>query len=189
MGRPLKIKKTTTKDVGFNSFDELNSPVFPNTMTSTEFFGVVGGDDSAGTLATATYPTVKIRVKIGANAEADGSIIRQKGSIKYLVTDGTNTGICVLADLDDGALTNGTMTITMDEGDSTPKRISKLTNKWALDFTGGPTYSASAVVQRIRYLANFFDGGSTAQKSGTKNVPNTAAQQNIVTLGLVENNT
>jgi len=175
MGRPLKIKKTLTKDIGFNSFNAVEVPVFPNTMTATEFFGVVGGNDSAGNLATAAYPTVKIRVKIGA--------------IKYLVTDGTNTGICTLADLADGALTNNTMTITMDEGDSTPKRISKLTNKWALDYTGGPGYSAEAVVQRIRYVANFFDGGSTAQKSGTRNTANTAAQQNIVTLGLVENNT
>lgn len=189
MGRPLKIKKTLTKDIGYPAFDVLENPVYPVTVAATEFYGVVGGDDSAGTLATAAYPTVKIRVKIGANAEADGSIIRQKGAIKYLVTDGTNTGICTLADLDDAALTPNTMTITMDEGDSTPKRISKLTNKWALDYTGGPGYSAAAVVQRIRYVANFFDGGSTAQKSGTRNVPNTAAQQNIVTLGLVENNT
>ena len=181
MGRPLKIKKTTTKDVGFNAFNELENPVYPVTVAATEFYGVVGGDDSAGTLATATYPTVKIRVKIGANAEADGSIIRQKGSIKYLVTDGTNTGICTLADLADGALTDNTMTITMDEGDSTPVRISKLTNKWALDYTGGSSYSAAAVVQRIRYLANFFDGGSTAVKSGTRG--------QAVTLGLVENNT
>jgi hypothetical protein len=179
MGRPLKIKKTTTKDIGFNSFSELENPVFPVTVSASEFFGVVGGDDSAGTLATATYPTVKIRVKIGSAVEADGSIIRQKGSTKYLVTDGTNTGVCILANLADGALTANTMTITMDEGDSTPLRVSRLTNKWALDYSTPP----------VRYVANFFDGGSTAQKSGTKNVPNTAQQQNIVTLGLIENNT
>lgn len=179
MGRPLKIKKTTTKDIGFNSFDELQSPVYPVTVSATEFYGVVGGDDSSGTLATATYPTVKIRVKIGSNAEADGSIIRQKGSIKYLVTDGTNTGVCTLANLADGALTPNTMTITMEEGDSTPVRVSRLTNKWALDYSTPP----------VRYVANFFDAGSTAQKSGTRNVPNTATQQNIVTLGQIENNT
>lgn len=189
MGRPLKIKKTTTKDIGFNSFSELENPVFPNTLTSSEFFGVVGGNDSAGDLATAAYPTVKVRVKIGANAEADGSIIRQKGSIKYLVTDGTNTGTCTLADLDDAALTDNTMTITLDEGDSTPRRVSKLTNKYALDYTGGPTYAASAVIQRIRYVSNFFDGGSTTQKSGTRNEANSPTQQNLVTLGLIENNT
>ena len=176
MGRPLKIKKTTRIDIGFNAFNAVEVPVYPNTMAATEFYGVVGGSDAVD---TATYPTVKIRVKIGANAEADGYIIRQKGTIKYLVSDGTNTGVCVLADLADGALTDNTMTITLDEGDSTPLRVSKLTNKWALDYTGGATYSAAAVVQRIRYLANFFDGGSTAIKSGTTN--------QSVTLGLIEN--
>ena len=176
MGRPLKIKKTTTKDIGFNAFNAVEVPVYPVSMAATEFYGVVGGSD---TVDTAAYPTVKIRVKIGANAEADGYIIRQKGSIKYLVSDGTNVGTCVLSDLDDGALTANTMTITMDEGDSTPVRISKLTNKWALDYTGGSTYAAAAVVQRIRYLANFFDGGSTAVKSGTRG--------QAVTLGLVDN--
>ena len=176
MGRPLKIKKTTTVNIGFNSFDQLENPVFPGTVAATEFFGVVGGLTG---VAAGAYPTVKIRVKIGANAEADGAIVRQKGSTKYLVTDGTNTGVCVLADLDDGSLTTNTMTITMDEGDSTPVRVSRLTNKWALDYSTPP----------VRYLANFFDGGSTAIKSGTRNEPNTSDQQNIVTLGLIENNT
>ncbi len=176
MGRPLKIKKTLTKDIGYPAFDAVENPVFPVTLTAAEFFGVVGGDEDLG---TAAYPTVKIRVKIGTNAEADGFIIRQKGSTKYLVSDGTNTGVCVLADLDDGDLTDNTMTITMDEGDSTPLRVSRLTNKWALDYSTPP----------VRYVANFFDGGSTAQKSGTRNEPNTADQQNIVTLGLIENNT
>jgi hypothetical protein len=166
MGRPLKIKKTTTKDIGFNAFNAVEVPVFPNTMAATEFYGVVGGND---TVDTSTYPTVKVRVKIGGNAEADGYIIRQKGTIKYLVSDGTNTGVCVLADLDDGDLTDNTMTITMDEGDSTPVRVSKLTNKWALDYSTPP----------VRYVANFFDGGSTAIKSGT--------QGQTVTLGLIEN--
>ena len=176
MGRPLKIKKTTTKDIGFNSFNALESPVFPATMTNTEFYGVVGGSD---TVDTATYPTVQVRVKIGANAEANGYIIRQKASIKYLVSDGTNTGVCTLADLADSSLTDNTMTITMNDGDSTPRRISKLTNKYALDYTGGATYTAAAVVQRLRFLANFFDDGSTAIKSGTNN--------QTITLGLVEN--
>lgn len=184
MGRPLKIKKSTTTDIGFNAFNAVEVPVFPNTMTAAEFFGVVGGSD---TVDTAAYPTVKVRVKIGSNAEADGYIIRQKGSIKYLVSDGTNTGVCTLADLADGTLTDGTMTITYDTGDSAVTRISKLTNKWALDYTGGATYSAEAVVQRVRYLANFFDAGSTAIKSGTSGQANTATQQNIVTLAEVEN--
>lgn len=176
MGRPLKIQKvnnTIPTDVAYPPFSALTDPVYPVTMTSSEYYGVVGGTDS---VASATYPTVKIRVKVGSNAEADGFIIRQKGAIKYLVSDGTNTGVCTLADLADGTLTANTMTITYDTGDSAVTRISKLTNKWALDYTGGPTYSAAAVVQRIRYLANFFDAGSTAIKSGTNNQSVTLAE-------------
>lgn len=167
MGRPLKIKKTTTKDIGFNAFDQLTNPVKPGTMAATEFFGVVGGSD---TVDTATYPTVKCRVKIGTNAESDGYIIRQKGSISYLVSDGANTGVCTLANVADGALTSNTMTITYDTGDSAVTRISRLTNRWLLDYSTPP----------VRYLANFFDGGSTAIKAG-------AAQNATVTLGQVEN--
>lgn len=164
MGRPLKIKKTTTKDIGFPSFNAVEVPVYPGSMSASEFYGVVGGSDTAD---TASYPTTKVRVKIGSNSEADGWIIRQKGSTKYLVTDGTNTGVCVLANLNDGALTANTMTITYDTGDSAVTRVARLTNKWALGY------------DNVKYVANFFDGGSSAIKSGT--------QGQLVTLALIEN--
>ena len=84
MARPLKIAKSSTIDIGF-----------PNDGTSDNGFtgngiGVVGGDNVS--------LNVLVRVKIGANVEADGYILRQKGKRKFLVTDGTNTGIGVLAD-------------------------------------------------------------------------------------------
>jgi hypothetical protein len=91
MGRPLKIKKTTTGantgvDIGFNPFSALTAPVVPDGFTpnsATEYQGVVGGSN---TVDTATYPTVKCRVYItGIAAEEDGYIIRQKGAHKYLV--------------------------------------------------------------------------------------------------------
>jgi hypothetical protein len=85
-------------------------------------------------------------------------------------------GNCQLANLANASLTAGTMTITMDIGDSSTTRISKLTNKYALDWTGGNTYDAAAVVQRIRYLANFFDQGEVAIKSGTAQTNITLAQ-------------
>jgi hypothetical protein len=40
-------------------------------------------------VATATYPIVKVRVFVTGFAEADGYIIRQKGSRKFLVADAT----------------------------------------------------------------------------------------------------
>ena len=84
MGRPLKIKKSTTSDIGFNALSGLTAPVLPSPVfdTDTEYLGVVGGSN---TVDTATYPTVKCRVFITGFAEEDGYIIRQKGSHKYLV--------------------------------------------------------------------------------------------------------
>jgi len=83
MGRPLKIKKSTTSDIGFNPFASLTAPVAPPLFdNSTEYLGVVGGSN---TVDSATYPTVKVRVFITGFAEEDGYIIRQKGSHKYLV--------------------------------------------------------------------------------------------------------
>jgi hypothetical protein len=84
MGRPLKIKKSTTSDIGFNALAGLTAPVLPSPVfdNNTEYLGVVGGSN---TVDTATYPTVKCRVFITGFAEEDGYIIRQKGSHKYLV--------------------------------------------------------------------------------------------------------
>ena len=165
MGRPLKIKKTTTVDIGFPNIGSLTAPVNPETLNSDQFLGVVGGSN---TVDTAAYPTVKCRVFIsGAGAEADGWIIRQKGSTKYLVTDGTNTGVCILANEADGALTEGNMNITLTFGDSTAVNIARLTNRYALDYSN------------TRYLANFFTDEGTEIKSGTAG--------STLGLGLVEN--
>ena len=79
MGRPLKIKKSTTKDIGFNAVTTLTVPVYPEPMQGTQFFGVVGGANAS--VATSAYPVVKCRVRITGQAEADGYSITQKGSI------------------------------------------------------------------------------------------------------------
>jgi len=228
MGRPLKIKnglesgspQTGGIDIGFNSFNGLESPVIPSGMSSSEFLGVVGGTN---TVDSPAYPTITIRVKLdSAYTESDGYIITQKGSSKYLVAGlttvndedmvvgksyrilsvgttnweasgatggnpqvgdiftctavGAGTGtvqqvaVCSLANLADGALTAGTMTITLDEGDSTPVRVKRLSNKFALDFS----------TPSVRFAANFFDGGSTVTKSGAEN-------NGTITTGLIEN--
>jgi len=102
MGRPLKIKKiietgynATTGanpgvDIGFNALASLTAPVLPsNVWNGTEYLGVVGGTQPP-TIATANYPIVKVRVFVTGFAEADGYIIRQKGSRKFLVADATS---------------------------------------------------------------------------------------------------
>jgi hypothetical protein len=230
MGRPLKIKKSTTSDIGFNPFSALTNPVYPSdptTFDGTEYLGVVGGANA--NVATAAYPVVKCRAFI-VGAEDDAYIITQKGSTKYqvatvsavndedmvagrtyrILTVGTtnwaavggsssaaigdvftataagagtgtvqNVGTCVLANQADGALSLGNMNITLTTGDSTAQNISRLTNKFALD------YSTPAV----RYAVNFFSDEGYEVKSGTTGAVNASGQQNRVSLAIVENYT
>ena len=96
MGRPLKIKKTQTKDIGFPPLGQLESPVFPETLNTDQFIGVVGGANNIGgaSVATSANPVVKVTVHLPTggpgNDEAAGFIITQKGSTKYLVADTTS---------------------------------------------------------------------------------------------------
>jgi hypothetical protein len=83
MGRPLKIKKSTTIDIGFNDFGNVEVPVIPVGMTSTEFLGVVGGANVG--IATADYPVVAITANVNGQQGA-AYIITQKGQTKYLVS-------------------------------------------------------------------------------------------------------
>ena len=140
MGRPVKIKKSATVDVGFNN------------PTGGQYYGVVGGED---TLSTYAHPVLKVRVRITGESEADGWIVRQKGASKYLVEDASgNTGVCVLANTADSSLAEGTMTITAQDSGSTEFRIKRMSNKYALDFSDN------------RYLINFFDVAASVTKSG-----------------------
>jgi hypothetical protein len=112
MGRALKIKKTnigagttvtgsnpvvTTYnqnvlvDQGYPNFGTLTNPVVnsADTLSSTEFLGVVGGSPATST-ATATFPVIAAVVNValadGTNTTfGAGRIIRQKGSHKFLV--------------------------------------------------------------------------------------------------------
>jgi hypothetical protein len=229
MGRPLKIKKSTTSDIGFNPFSALTNPVYPSdptTFDGTEYIGVVGGANAS--VASAAFPVVKCRAFI-VGAEDDAYIITQKGTTKYqvatvsaindedivagrayrILTVGTtnwaaigasdsnaavgdvftatgagtgtgtvqNVGTCVLANQADGSLTLGNMNISFSEGDSTAQLISKLTNKFALDYSVPP----------VRYLTNFFSDEGFQIKSGTTGAVNVSGQQNRVSLAIVEN--
>ena len=258
MGRPLKIQKTSTGsgnggaavavDIAFPNFGSLTAPVVntANTLNTTQYLGVVGGAAPTDT-PSATNPRVDVIVNIadpsGAGlGVAQGYIIRQKGSHKYLVGDvtgvndgsfvvgqayqistvGTTTdwpaagapanyglgtiftatsvggsgdgaansvGVCVLAD--DVTPAAGLMAITFTFGDSTATTISKLTNKFLLDWTGGSTYADTSVIADKRYVTNFFTDEGTVIKSGTTAAANTgtvtAGQQNLLDLAIVDN--
>jgi hypothetical protein len=257
MGRPLKIQKTSTGsgnggaavavDIAFPNFGSLTAPVVntADTLNSTQYLGVVGGAAPTDT-PSATNPRIDVTVNI-ANPSgsgigvAQGYVIRQKGSHKYLVGDATgvndgsfvvgqayqivsvgttdwaaagapsnfgvgtiftatsvggagsgtanSVGVCVLDD--DVTPAAGLMAITFTTGDSTATTISKLTNKFLLDWTGGSTYAATSVIADKRYATNFFTDEGTVIKSGTTGAANTgtvaAGQQNLLDLAIVDN--
>ena len=99
-----------------------------------------------------------------------------------------SVGVCVLDDdVTPGA---GLMAITFTIGDSTATTVSKLTNKFLLDFTGGSTYDATSVIGDKRFAANFFTDEGTVIKSGTTAEANSGTvsggQQNLLDLALVD---
>ena len=164
MGRPLKIKETTTVDIGFNNLGSLTNPVYPATLNTTQFLGVVGGENSP--VATAAYPTVQCIVNVDAGTGVEqGYIVRQKGTIKYLVTGVTSGVTAVCEVVDDATPAINQMAIQMSvANDSTLINIKRLTNKFALDFSNN------------RYVTNFFTDNGSEIKSGTIGVTNGLAQ-------------
>lgn len=86
---------------------------------SKRFFGTGAGNQ------------IRVRAKIGANAEGDGYIIRQRTSNKYQVKVGANTGVCQLVDKANGALAANEMTITVLNDASASHRVKKLFNRVA----------------------------------------------------------
>lgn len=129
MGRPLKIAKYDSYRSQLLDTGLPNDGLTDNGFSSSGV-GVVGGQ----TNTHGDNLNIKARVKIGTHAEADGFILRQKGKHKFLVTDGTNTDVCTLADSVNGSLANGTMTVTVTKADSSTHRLASLTNKWGVGF-------------------------------------------------------
>jgi hypothetical protein len=253
MGRPLKIQKISTGsgnggasvgiDLGFPNFGSLTNPVKNSVgnMTNAQYLGVVGGA-AATDVPSATNPRVDVIVNI-ANPSgsgigvAQGYIIRQKGSRKYLVgsvtavNDGSfvvgqayqvitlgttnwqsigaesdlavggiftatgangggngvanSVGICVLDN--DVTPAAGLMAITYTNNDSTATPISKLTNKFLLDFAGGSGFTQAEVTNDVRFSANFFTDEGTVIKSGTTAAANVSGQQNLLDVVIVDN--
>jgi hypothetical protein len=106
-------------------------------------------------------------------------------------------GVCVLTS--DLTPTAGNMSISFfNTVDSTEQAISKLTNKYCFDFTGGETggnantgdvWDYDLVNQNVRFDANFFSDEGYEVKSGTTGAANSAGQQNRLSLAIVENYT
>ena len=134
MGRALKIKKSATVDIGFDNPKSAE----PATGRENDYYGVVGGNTA---LSTAAYPVVKVRVYIAGASEADGYIIRQKGSRKFLVTDGTNTGVVAL--VSNAVDAAGEASIVATDSASGTYYVTKLTAHRALVTRGTGTQFAT----------------------------------------------
>jgi len=106
-------------------------------------------------------------LSMGAPVGAAVGTIFQVTVASAAATSGTcqEVGVCVLDN--DSTPAAGLMAIGFSVGDSTVTYISKLTNKWLLDWTGGNGYTQSDITSDVRYASNFFTDEGTVIKSGT----------------------
>lgn len=106
-------------------------------------------------------------VAMGAPVGAAVGTIFQVTVASGAGTSGTcqEVGVCVLDN--DSSPAAGLMAIGFSVGDSSITYISKLTNKWLLDWTGGNDYTFNSITGDTRYVTNFFTDEGTVIKSGT----------------------
>lgn len=75
---------------------------------------------------------IKVRAKIGSNAVGEGFIVRQRGSKRFVVTVGANTGVCTLVDKDAGSLAANEMIVNVINDAGQLVRATKLYNRVAI---------------------------------------------------------
>jgi len=78
---------------------------------------------------TAGGNEIKVRYRATGEAEANGWIVKQLGSKKFRCTDGTNTEDCTLADVSQGSLDEGDMTITVKDDGGTARQVTKISGR------------------------------------------------------------
>jgi hypothetical protein len=145
---------------------------------------VVGQAYQISTLGTTDWPAAGAPANYGLGTVFTATSVGGSGN-----GAANSVGVCVLDD--DVTPAAGLMAITFTTGDSTATTISKLTNKFLLDWTGGSTYAATSVIADKRYVTNFFTDEGTVIKSGTTGAANTgtvtSGQQNLLDLAIVDN--
>jgi hypothetical protein len=75
---------------------------------------------------------IKVRAKIGSNAEGDGFIVSQRSTNKFKVTVGSDTGICALVNKSSGSLAANEMIINVLTDAGTWVQATKLYNRVAI---------------------------------------------------------
>lgn len=128
---------------------------------------------------------LKVRAKIGANAEGDGYIVSQRSSNRYRVTVGSNTGVCKLVVKSDGTLSANEMTITVLTDAGTTAQVSKLFNRTAIvndqkvKWTFAASLSDGAVQIEDEAATNFYTISISSQPANTSVVEPAAASFSV----------
>lgn len=77
---------------------------------------------------TAGGDEIKVQFHNGTGS-VNGWIVKQKGSKKFLCSDGTVTAICTLVDKASAALAAGEMTITVLDDGGTARQVTKIAGR------------------------------------------------------------
>jgi hypothetical protein len=94
---------------------------------------------------------IKVRAKIGSAAEGDGFIVKQKGTKRFVVTVGSDTGICRLVNKSTGSLAANEMIVNVVTDAGTQVQITKLYNRVAI--------IEDSTKVKWNFLADLTDGG------------------------------
>lgn len=143
MGRPLKIAKTTTVDIGIPNQNEIGN------------IGIVGGDvTSINTLSV----QANIEYATGQYADGDSYIVRQKGTYKYLVAnvaDPQLQGICYVTNAIEPAAA-GQMTIVGNDADDNEIILAVVTNEFCVAFDDQANITNSPVTSTNLQLGDAY---------------------------------
>lgn len=147
MGRPIKTAKLINgilSDTGYDNGDGL---------------GVVGGE--VDTTPSDTVKTIQCKFNDGSGV-LTGWIVRQKGSRKFLVTDGSVTATCILANTATPAF--GEMSIQITTADPATKFLAKFNDTLGATFDGTLyhlTFGAASLVPPLGSLYGIATVAST----------------------------
>ena len=119
---------------------------------------------------TAGGNEIKVQFHNGTGS-VNGWIVKQKGSKKFLCSDGTDTATCTLVDKASAALAAGEMTITVDDN-GTARQVVKITArkvtmdngsqiKWDFTGTGATVEMEEAGDDAAQTNADDFEGDVT----------------------------
>lgn len=127
-----KLKISKTHSVTGQQVDLYTGPTQVTSSSTTDYPGAVGGNKvQAG-------PQIHVQSYIAGTSQAEGSILRMKGSHKHLVLDTNgNIGQCTLVNKAKASLLPGEMSIVVTTATGN-FYASKITNHFVWDFSATP---------------------------------------------------